>query len=131
MGLGERAGRFKPLIRDQDSTFTEAFDEVFAASGMRVITTPVRSPWASSFAGRLVGTLRRECLDHVLILGGWHLRRVLAGLARHCNGCRPHQSLQQRPPLHEPGHAIEQHCTDRAQAPHRRPDQRIPQSGLS
>jgi putative transposase len=107
MGLGERAGRFRFLIRDRDSKVIEAFDEVFAARGMRVIKTPVRSPRASSFAGRLVGPLRRECLDHVLILGEWHLRRVLAELARHYNGHRPHQSLQQRPPLREPGHAID------------------------
>jgi putative transposase len=95
MDLGERAGRFRFLIGDRDSTVTEAFDEVFAANGMRVITTPVRSPRANSFAERFVGTLRRECLDHVLILGERHLRRVLAEHARHYNGHRP-QSVQQR-----------------------------------
>jgi len=72
-----------------------------------VIRTPVRSPQANAFAERFVGTLRRECLDHVLILGERHLRKVLAGYARHYNGHRPHQGLQQESPLRQPGHAVD------------------------
>jgi transposase InsO family protein len=97
MHLGERASRFRFLIRDRDGKFTTAFDEVFAGNGTRVIRTPVRSPRASSFAERFAGTLRRECLDHVLILGEQHLRIVMAEYAQHYNGHRPHQSLQQEP----------------------------------
>jgi putative transposase len=97
MDLGERAGRFRFLVRDRDGKFTTAFDGVFAGNGTRVIKTPVRSPQANSFAERLVGTLRRECLDHVLIFGELHLRNVLAEIAQHYNGHRPHQSLQQEP----------------------------------
>jgi putative transposase len=107
MGLGERAGSFRFLIRDRDSKFSMAFDEVFSGNGTRVVKTPVRSPRANSYAERFVGTLRRECLDHVLILGERHLRSVLAEYARHYNGHRPHQALQQEPPLCEPGHAVD------------------------
>ena len=82
MDLGERAGQFSFLIRDRDSKFTSVFDEVFAGNGMRIIKTPVRSPRANSFAERYAGTLRRECLDHLLISGERHLRRILAEYAR-------------------------------------------------
>jgi putative transposase len=107
MDFGERAGRFKFLIRDRDSKFTAAFDDIFSGNGTRVIRIPVRSPRANSFAERFVGTLRRECLDHVLILGERHLRKILAEYARHYNKHRPHQGLQQKPPLHPPGHVVD------------------------
>jgi transposase InsO family protein len=101
MDLGDRAARFKFLIRDRDSKYTAAFDDVFAGNGTRVIRTPIRSPRANALAERFVGTLRRECLDHLLIYGGQHLRKILAQYARHYNGHRPHQALGQRPPLYK------------------------------
>jgi transposase InsO family protein len=107
MDLGEYATRFKFLIRDRDSKFTAVFDEVLAGNGIRIIETPVRSPRANSFAERYAGTLRRECLDHLLIYGEGHLRRILAEYTRHYNEHRPHQSREQRPPLHEPGQAVD------------------------
>jgi putative transposase len=102
-----RAGRFRFFIRDRDSEFTIAFDDVLSGNGTRVIKTPVRSPRANSYAERFVGTLRRECLNHVLILGERHLRKVLAEYARHYNGHRPQQGLEQEPPLRQPGHAVD------------------------
>jgi putative transposase len=72
-----------------------------------VIKAPVRSPRANSFAERFAGTLRRECLDQVLILGEQHLREVLTDYARHYNGHRPHQGRQQEPPLRQSGHAVD------------------------
>jgi transposase InsO family protein len=83
MDLGERAARFRFLIRDRDSKFTAAFDDVLAGNGVRIIKAPVRSPRANSYAERYVGTLRRECLDHLLIYGERHLRRILAEYAQH------------------------------------------------
>lgn len=107
MDLGESARRVKFLLRDRDSTFAAAFDEVFAGNGTRVIKTPARSPRANSFAERFVGTPRRECLDHLLILGEQHLREVLSEYARHHNGHRPHQGLQQRSPQRRAGRVID------------------------
>jgi putative transposase len=107
MDLGERAGRFKFLIRDRDSKFTAMFDDVFAAGGVRIIKTPVRSPRANSFAERYAGTLRRECLDHLLIHGERHLRTVLAEFESHYNHHRPHRSRSLHPPVHNPGEAID------------------------
>jgi putative transposase len=107
MDLGERATQFRFLIRDRDSKFTVMFDQVLAGNGARIIKTPVRSPRANSFAERYVRTLRRECLDHLLVHGERHLRQILAEYAQHYNHHRPHQSREQRPPLHKPGQAVD------------------------
>jgi transposase InsO family protein len=105
MDLGERARQFR-FLRDRDSKFTAAFDQVFVGNGTRVIKAPVRSPRANAFAERFVGTLRRECLDHMLVLGERHLRKVLAEYARHYNDHRPHQALQQESPQRQPRQAV-------------------------
>ena len=98
MDLGEQADRFRFLIRDRDSKFTAAFDAVFTGADIRIIRTPVRAPRANAIAERFVGTLRRECLDHLLIIGPRHLAAVLREYVRHHNAHRPHRSLDQRPP---------------------------------
>ncbi len=74
---------------------------------MRVIRTPVRGPRANSFAGPFVGTVRRECLDQLLIVGERHLTSVLAGFEVHYNGHRPHQGRQQLAPDDEPGEVVD------------------------
>ena len=99
MDLGNRAAGFRFLVRDRAGQFT--------GTGARVIKTPVHSPRAKSFAERYDGTLRRECLDHLLIYDEGHLRRILAEYTRHYNEHRPHQSREQRPPMHEPGQAVD------------------------
>ena len=93
---GATAPRF--LLRDRDSKFTRVFDDVFAADGTQVITTPVQAPNANAFAERWVRTVRQECLDWVLVWGRRHLERVLDEYVRHYNDERPHRGLALRPP---------------------------------
>ena len=98
MDLDDRAERFRFLIRDRDSKFTAAFDAVFTAADIRIIRTPIRAPRANAIAERFIGTLRRECLDHILITGPRHLDAVLREFTQHYNAHRSHRSLHQRPP---------------------------------
>jgi putative transposase len=91
--------RFRFLLRDRDTKFTTAFDAVFAAEGIRVLRTPLRAPRADAYAERWVGTVRRELLDRMLIVGCRQLRSVPAEYADHYNGHRPHRALEQEPPL--------------------------------
>jgi putative transposase len=71
--------KFKFLIRDRDTKFTDTFDAIFASEGIQILRTPVRAPQANAFAERWIGTVRRELLDRMLILGPRHLETVLAG----------------------------------------------------
>src|SRR6187549_374702 len=98
MDLGDRGDRFRFLIRDRDSKFTGSFDAVFTGADLRLIRTPVRAPQANAIAERFIGTLRRECLDQLLITGQSHLAVVLQEYLEHYNTHRPHRSLNQRPP---------------------------------
>ena len=98
MELTEQAAALKLLVRDRDAKFTASFDAVFAADGIRIIKTPVRAPRANAIAERVGGTIRRERLDRLLIVGRRHLELVLAEYVEHCNRHRPHRSLSQRGP---------------------------------
>jgi putative transposase len=99
MGIGEDVAGFRFLVLDRDTKFTAAFDRVFAAEGIDVLRPPVRAPRANAYAERWVGTVRRELLDRVLIMGRRHLQRALSDYVAHYNGHRPHRSLGQTPPL--------------------------------
>jgi transposase InsO family protein len=67
MNLDDRADRLRFLIRDRNSKFTTSFDAIFVDADMRIIRTPIRAPRVNAIAERFIGTLRRECLDHLLI----------------------------------------------------------------
>ena len=97
-GLAERFSGFRFLVRDRDAKFTTSFDVVFASEGMEIIRTPVRAPDANAICERVVGTLRRECLDRMVIFGRGHLKAVLTEYLAHYNGHRPHRALAQRCP---------------------------------
>jgi putative transposase len=101
MELGDKGVRPRFLIRDRDSKFTRDFDEIFGSEGIRVINAPVRAPKARAHAERWVGSVRRECLDRLLILGRRHLHHALVAYVRHFNEHRPHRALGQRPPLRD------------------------------
>jgi transposase InsO family protein len=90
------------LIRDRDSIFGETFSRRAKSLGIREIRTPVRAPKANAIAERFVGTLRRECLDHVFIFNERHLQKVAAEFAHYYNRHRPHRSLDHRPPRPAP-----------------------------
>jgi putative transposase len=100
--LGARMDTLRFVIRDRDSKYTLAFDGVLDAEGIRVIKAPPQAPRANAICERVVGTLRRELLDRILILGPAHLQKLLAEYTLHYNRHRPHQSLGQRSPDDDP-----------------------------
>ena len=99
LAMEARLDQTRFLIRDRDAKFSGPFDEVFRSEGVRVIRTPIRSPKANAFAERFVKTVRRECLDHLLILGERHLRWALRECLRHYNEERPHRGLELETPV--------------------------------
>ena len=90
------------LIRDRDSKFAPSFDSVFRSEGVEIIRTPYRAPNANAVAERWIRSVRQECLDHLLIIGEAHLRRVLEVYVGFYNEVRPHQGLNQRTPVTSP-----------------------------
>jgi transposase InsO family protein len=99
--LPERPRPIRLLIHDRDSKFSRAFDDVFKGEGAEIIRTPFRAPKANAFAERWVGTVRRDCLDWLLIVSRRQLERVLHVYIDHYNTHRPHRALGLRPPTPE------------------------------
>ena len=91
----DNAPRF--LIRDNDSKYG-GFDQVALARGIEIIRTPFQAPKANAICERFIGSVRRECLDHVLILNERHLQRVIGEYVHYFNTARPHQTLAHRIP---------------------------------
>ena len=89
------------VIHDRDAKFPPGFDTVFTAEGAEVIRTPYRAPNANAYAERWVRSARAECLDHILIVGEAHLRRVLSEYVTDFNRSRSHQGINQRVPDRE------------------------------
>jgi hypothetical protein len=87
------------LIRDRDGTYCVAVTRRLRAKGIRDKPIAADSPWQNSFAERLIGTIRRECVDHIVVLGETHLRRTLREYARYYNTARTHRSLDQDAPV--------------------------------
>src|SRR5215216_1058684 len=97
--LDEQASAFKFLIRDRDTKFTRAFDDVWRSTGVEIIRTPGQAPNANAVAERWVGTVRRECLERLLIVGCRQLAGVLRLYVEHYNRHRPHRSLGHLAPV--------------------------------
>jgi putative transposase len=91
MDLGQRAASVKFLIRDRAGRFTSSFDAVFAVEGIRILASPPQAPRANAICERIIGTLRRELLDRLLIVNEQHLR-VLTEYQQHYNAARPHRT---------------------------------------
>jgi transposase InsO family protein len=96
--LGARTESPRFLICDRDAKYTRAFDAVFEADNIEILKTPPQAPKANAHCERVVGTLRREVLDHMLIVNTTHAHHVLTDYARHDNHHRPHQARNQQPP---------------------------------
>jgi transposase InsO family protein len=96
----EMAPRY--MIRDRDRIYGIVVTRRLRAMGIRDKPIAPASPWQNGFAERLIGSIRRECLDHVIVLGEAHLRRILKNYAAYYNGVRTHRSLQKDAPVSRP-----------------------------
>jgi transposase InsO family protein len=87
------------LVRDRDRVYGKAFTRRIRAMGIRDRPTAPRSPWQNGYAERLIGSIRRECLDHVIVFGERHLRQLLRSYQQYYNGSRTHLALAKDSPL--------------------------------
>ncbi len=88
----------KYLIQDNDAKYGAHFDDVAVGTGIKVLRTPIKAPRANAICERLLGSVRRECLDHILVVSETHLRRVLSAYVTYFNRSRPHQGIDQHVP---------------------------------
>jgi transposase InsO family protein len=90
------------LIRDRDRVYGTVVRRRMRAMGIRDKPTAPASPWQNGFAERLIGSIRRECVDHLIVLGEAHLRRILRAYAHYYNDIRTHRSLDKDEPVSRP-----------------------------
>jgi len=86
------------LLRDRDRIYGEELTARLRTMGIEEVVTAPQSPWQNPYAERIIGSIRRECLDRVIVLGEGHLRRTLRSYVNYYHQDRPHQSLERRPP---------------------------------
>lgn len=91
------------LLRDRDAVYGRDFRQRARRIGIDSIATPIRAPRANAVAERVIGMLRRECLDHIIVLDEQHLRSVLGEFVRYYNQDRPHRTLRLQTPEAKPG----------------------------
>jgi putative transposase len=128
--LDDRFGDIRFLIRDRGSNFTASFDAVFQAADTRILRSAVQAPRMNAIYERLVGTLRRELLDRVLILSEQHLHAVLAEYQAHYNTARSHQGIAATRPRRRTRRSLRhgdrhRHTTGPPKTYPQRPDQRV------
>ncbi|MCA1454685.1 transposase [Bradyrhizobium sp. BRP22] len=90
------------LIRDHDRIYSSVVTRRMRSMGIRDRPTAPASPWQNGVAERLIGSIRRECLDHIIVFGETHLRRILRSHARYYNDIRTHRSLDKDAPVARP-----------------------------
>jgi putative transposase len=88
----------KYLLRDRDAIYGDVFVRRVRGLGMNEVLIAPRAPWQNPFAERVIGSIRRECLDHVIVINERHLRRLLRSYLAYYNATRPHQSLHNQSP---------------------------------
>jgi putative transposase len=96
----DTAPRF--LIRDRDSLYGEKFQRRLSAMGIRQVLTAPQSPWQNPYAERVIGSIRRECLDHVIVFNSRHLKKILSAYVEYYNHDRTHLGIDKDPPLERP-----------------------------
>ena len=90
------------MIRDRDGIYGDDFQARVEGMGIEEVVTAARSPWQNPYCERLIGSIRRECLDHVIVLGPRHLKKILTRYVDYYNGVRTHLSLHKDAPSRRP-----------------------------